>query len=106
MAYQTRGRDPLFDSSMQAVIEKRGRELFGFALIALGFLVGAMIISYSPEDPSFMAVTDVPVQNLLGRTGASIAAPLFMIIGWSSWLLALVLVGPMVVLTFQFQYHS
>ena len=93
MAYQTRGRDPLFDSSMQAVIEKRGRELFGFALIVLGFLVGAMIISYSPEDPSFMAVTDVPVQNLLGRTGASIAAPLFMIIGWSSWLLALVLVG-------------
>ena len=92
MAYQTRGRDPLFDSSMQAVIEKRGRELFGFALIALGFLIGAMIISYSPEDPSFMAVTDVPVQNLLGRTGASIAAPLFMIIGWSSWLLALVLV--------------
>ncbi len=55
MAYQTRGRDPLFDSSMQVVIEKRGRELFGFALIALGFLVGAMIISYSPEDPSFMA---------------------------------------------------
>jgi S-DNA-T family DNA segregation ATPase FtsK/SpoIIIE len=93
MAYQTRGRDPLFDSSMQAVIEKRGRELFGFILIALGFLVGAMIISYTPEDPSFMAVTDVPVQNLLGRTGASIAAPLFMIIGWSSWLLALVLVG-------------
>ena len=27
MAYQTRGRDPLFDSDVQAAIEKRGKEL-------------------------------------------------------------------------------
>ena len=90
MAYQARDRDPLIDSNMQAVIEKRGQELFGFALIAFGTLMAAMIVSYSPDDPSFMAVTDVPVQNYLGRTGASIAAPIFMIVGWSSCVLSLV----------------
>ena len=92
MAYQARDRDPLFDSSMQAMIEKRGKELFGLILVGLAGLMTAMIVSYSPEDPSFMAVTDVPVQNLLGHIGASIAAPIFMIIGWSSWVFALVLV--------------
>ena len=91
MAYQARDRDPLFDSSMQAMIEKRGKELFGLILVGLAGLMTAMIVSYSPEDPSFMAVTDVPVQNFLGHIGASIAAPIFMIIGWSSWVFALVL---------------
>ena len=89
MAYQARDRDPLFDSSMQAMIEKRGKELFGLILVGLAGLMTAMIVSYSPEDPSFMAVTDVPVQNFLGHIGASIAAPIFMIIGWSSWGFAL-----------------
>ena len=92
MAYQARERDPLFDSSMQLTIEKRGKELLGLILIGLAGLMAAMIVSYSPEDPSFMAVTDVPVQNLLGHIGASIAAPIFMIIGWSSWVFSLVLV--------------
>ena len=57
MAYQARDRDPLFDSSMQAMIEKRGKELFGLILVGLAGLMTAMIVSYSPEDPSFMAVT-------------------------------------------------
>ena len=93
MAYQTRGGDPLFDSDMQAALEKRGKELLGFGLIALGLMAAAMVMSYHPEDPSFMSATDAPVQNWLGRMGASIAAPLFMIIGWGSWALAIVLGG-------------
>jgi len=92
MAYQARGRDPLFDSNMQAAIEKRGKELAGFVLMALGALASAMIYSYSPADPSWLSATDAPVQNWLGRPGASVAAPLFMIVGWASWGLALVLV--------------
>ena len=32
MAYQTRGRDPLFDRDMAQAIEKRGRELLGLGL--------------------------------------------------------------------------
>ena len=91
MAYQVKGRDPLFDSNMQAAIEKRGRELGGIALIVLGLLAAAMIGSYTPDDPSWLSATDAPVQNWLGRLGASIAAPLFMIVGLGSWGIALVL---------------
>ena len=74
MAYQTRGRDPLFDSNMQAAIEKRGKELAGLALVALGLMAAAMIGSYTPDDPSWLSATDAPVQNWMGRIGASMAA--------------------------------
>ena len=91
MAYQTRGRDPLLDSTMAEAIEKRGKELMGIALIVLGAVAAAMIASYHPDDPSWMSATDAPVQNWMGRFGASIAAPLFMIVGWGAWGLAIVL---------------
>ncbi|MRU14790.1 DNA translocase FtsK [Roseovarius sp. A21] len=91
MAYQTRGRDPLLDSTMTEAIEKRGKELMGIALIVLGAVAAAMIASYHPDDPSWMSATDAPVQNWMGRFGASIAAPLFMIVGWGAWGLAIVL---------------
>ncbi len=92
MAYQARGRDPLFDSDMQAAIEKRGKELLGLVLVVLGVMAAAMIATYTPDDPSFLSATDAPVQNAMGRIGASIAAPLFMIVGWGSWALALALI--------------
>ena len=38
-----------------------------------------------------MVSTDAPVQNWLGRMGASLAAPLFMIVGWGAWGIAIVL---------------
>jgi S-DNA-T family DNA segregation ATPase FtsK/SpoIIIE len=91
MAYHSRSRDPLLDSNMQAAIERRGKELVGIALICLGFAAAAMIGSYTPDDPNWMVSTDAPVQNWMGRIGASIAAPLFMIVGWGSWGIAGVL---------------
>jgi S-DNA-T family DNA segregation ATPase FtsK/SpoIIIE len=91
MAYQTRGRDPLLDSNMAEAIEKRGKELIGIVLIVLGLMAAAMIGSYTPDDPNWMVSTDAQVQNLLGRTGASIAAPLFMIVGWGAWGIAAIL---------------
>jgi S-DNA-T family DNA segregation ATPase FtsK/SpoIIIE len=93
MAYQTRGRDPLLDSNMAQAMEKRGKELFGLILIALGVMACAMIASYTPDDPNWMVSTDAPTQNWMGRFGASIAAPLFMIVGWGSWGLGIVLLG-------------
>ncbi|OUS19703.1 cell division protein FtsK [Rhodobacterales bacterium 59_46_T64] len=93
MAYQARGRDPLFDSNMQAAIEKRGKELLGLGLMFVGLLAAAMIYSYSPDDPNFMMATDAPVKNWLGRIGASIAAPLLMIVGLGTWAVALVLLA-------------
>ncbi|MBM1220562.1 DNA translocase FtsK 4TM domain-containing protein [Ponticoccus sp. SC2-23] len=92
MAYQTRGRDPLLDSTTQAVIEKRSKELLGIGLVALGVLVAMMIGSYSPDDPNWMLASDAPVQNWLGRFGASLAQPLFMIGGAATWGIALTLV--------------
>lgn len=91
MAYHSRNRNPLLERNMQAAIERRGKELIGIALIALGLAAAAMVGSYSPDDPNWMVSTDAPVQNMLGRIGASIAAPLFMIVGWGSWGIALVL---------------
>lgn len=76
---------------MQAALEKRGRELIGIALLVLGAMAAAMILSYTPEDPNWMASTDAPVQNWMGRTGAAIAAPMFMIAGWGIFGIALVL---------------
>ncbi|KIC49937.1 DNA translocase FtsK [Tateyamaria sp. ANG-S1] len=92
MAYQTR-RDPLFDQGMQVALEKRGRELVGIGLLIAGLMAAAMMLSYSPDDPNWMASTDAPVQNWLGRTGASIAAPLFMIGGWGVFGIAIVLMA-------------
>ena len=91
MAYQARGRDPLLDSKMAAAIEKRGKELLGLVLLVLAAAAAAMVVSYNPEDPSWMSATDAPVRNWMGSPGASIAQPLFMIIGWGSWGLAIVL---------------
>jgi S-DNA-T family DNA segregation ATPase FtsK/SpoIIIE len=90
MAYQTRARDPLLDSKVAQAIEKRGKELLGLGLLAVGVMAMMLIASYSPDDPSWMSATDAPVQNWLGTLGASVAAPLFMIIGWGAWGLAIV----------------
>ena len=91
MAYQTRGRDPLLDSNMAQAIEKRGKELLGLALFGLAVLAAMMFASYSPEDPSWLSAVDTPVQNWLGQTGATIAATLFMVVGWGAWGVAVVL---------------
>ncbi|RFP90727.1 DNA translocase FtsK [Rhodobacteraceae bacterium 63075] len=93
MAYQARGRDPLLDSNMAQAIEKRGKELIGIALILVSLAAAAMIWSYNPNDPSWLSATDAPVQNWMGGLGAAIAAPLFMIVGWGSWGIAVALLG-------------
>ncbi|MEO0486495.1 MAG: DNA translocase FtsK 4TM domain-containing protein [Pseudomonadota bacterium] len=91
MAYQTRGRDPLLDQSMQEALERRGRELLGIILMAVGLVAALIIASYSPDDPNWMVATDADIQNIFGRAGATIAAPLFMIVGWGAFGIAVVL---------------
>ncbi|MFT3690014.1 DNA translocase FtsK 4TM domain-containing protein [Paenirhodobacter sp.] len=85
-SYQARQRDPLLDRNTQAALERRLREFAGMALVAVGILVAMMLGSYSPDDPSWMAVSDEPVHNWLGRIGAGIASPLYVIIGRGAWL--------------------
>ncbi|WP_323716272.1 DNA translocase FtsK [Paracoccus aminovorans] len=86
-SWQAKHRDPLFDQSTQAALERRGKELLGAGLVILGVLIAMMLVSYSPDDPSFMSATDQPAENYLGRFGAYVASALFMITGYGTWVL-------------------
>ncbi|AHM03249.1 Cell division protein FtsK [Roseibacterium elongatum DSM 19469] len=87
MAYQTRQRDPLLDDQTQAALVRRGQELVGVVLLGLGAVLTAMLVSYAPEDPNWMAATDALPQNLMGRTGATVAAIAMMIVGYGALIL-------------------
>ncbi|MDO5527815.1 MAG: DNA translocase FtsK [Paracoccus sp. (in: a-proteobacteria)] len=87
-SWQAKHRDPLFDQTTQAALERRGKELIGAGLIVLGAMIAVLLYSWSPDDPSFLAATDQPAENMLGRFGAYIAAPLMMIAGFGAWGLA------------------
>ena len=88
-SYQARARDPLLDRKTQAAIERRGKELLGLSLLGLGFFVALMLWTYVPEDPSWLSATDAPAQNFFGRFGASLASPLYVIVGLGGWAIAL-----------------
>jgi S-DNA-T family DNA segregation ATPase FtsK/SpoIIIE len=89
-SYQARQRDPLLDQNIQAALERRGKELLGVVLLGLGLLTAMMLLSYSPDDPSWLAATDEPARNLLGRFGAALASPLFVIAGHGAWMIAVI----------------
>ncbi|MTE00109.1 DNA translocase FtsK [Paracoccus sp. YIM 132242] len=86
-SWQAKHRDPLFDQSTQAALERRGKELLGAGLIVIGIVIATMLGSWSAEDPSFLSATDEPAQNMLGSFGAYVASPLMMIAGYGSWML-------------------
>ena len=90
-SYQARQRDPFLDSNTQAILEQRGKELFGVVLIVFAALVAMILGSYYPGDPSWLSATDEPARNLLGRLGASIASPLIVIAGFGAWGIAVIL---------------
>ncbi len=90
-SYQARQRDPLFDSETQATLERRGKELFGFAFLVVAFFFAMILWSYSPDDPSWLSVTDGQVANLLGQLGASVASPVMVIVGLGGWGITIVL---------------
>ncbi|MBU2957361.1 DNA translocase FtsK 4TM domain-containing protein [Paracoccus sp. 1_MG-2023] len=86
-SWQAGKRDPLFDQSTQAALERRGKELLGGVLIILGIVISMMLGSWSADDPSFLSATDAPAQNMLGSFGAYVASPLMMIAGKGAWVL-------------------
>ncbi len=89
-SYHARQRDPLLDQNMQAMLERRGRELLGIGLLIVAFLFMLILGTYSPEDPGWMVATDEPAQNALGRIGAAISSTLMIIAGKGSWGLPIV----------------
>ncbi len=90
-SYQVRQRDPLVDQNTAAMLERRGRELLGIGLIVLALLFAVMLGTYSANDPGWMVATDDPVNNWLGRFGASVSSTLFIIGGLGSWGIPLIL---------------
>ncbi|MFC3181727.1 DNA translocase FtsK [Cypionkella sinensis] len=90
-SYQARQRDPLLDQGTTAMLERRGRELLGIALILGAFAFLLMLGSYSPEDPGWMVATDEPAANTLGRFGAALASTLMIIGGKGAWAIPMIL---------------
>ena len=90
-SYQVRQRDPLLDQGTAALLERRGRELLGLALLALAGVMVAMLWSYSPNDPGWMVATDEPAANVMGRFGAAVSSTLIIIGGLGAWGVPLVL---------------
>ena len=84
-SFQARQRDPLLDQGTQAMLERRGRELLGLALILVGLAFTLILASYSPDDPGWMVATEEPAQNMLGRFGAAVASTLTILIGRGAW---------------------
>jgi S-DNA-T family DNA segregation ATPase FtsK/SpoIIIE len=81
-SYQARQRDPLLDQGTQAMLERRGRELLGLALMAGGAgLRGDAVAAIRPTTPGWMVATDEPAKNLLGRFGAAVSSTLVILIG-------------------------
>jgi S-DNA-T family DNA segregation ATPase FtsK/SpoIIIE len=92
-SYQIRQRDPLLDQGTQAMLERRSRELFGLAQIALGLAFMVMLWTYSPQDPGWMVASDKPISNALGGFGAALASTLVIIGGKGAWAIPFILVA-------------
>ena len=86
-----RQRDPLLDQNTTAMLERRGRELLGIALLAVALVFALMLGSYSPQDPGWMVATDQPAYNYLGRFGAAVSSTLIIIGGKGAWMIPLIL---------------
>jgi S-DNA-T family DNA segregation ATPase FtsK/SpoIIIE len=93
MAFQTRSRDPLLDSTTQAALEKRGRELLGLMVIGVGMVLALMLWSHSPDDPYWMLSSDAPIQNMFGSLGATVSATLMLVLGLGAWGIATVIIA-------------
>jgi len=92
-SYPSPNRQPLLDQRLQQALSQRGKELLGLGLIGAGAVMALILGTYSSEDPSWMAASDGPVQNALGRAGAAIAAPVTIIMGKAGWGIVLALLA-------------
>ena len=67
-------------------------EIKAIILIAVGLLIFLGLISYSPQDLSFLSFpANAPAKNLIRIFGAGFSFGLFFIFGWVSYLLPLIL---------------
>src|SRR5919198_5495064 len=65
----------------------RRNEIVAIALFAVGLLVALCLVSYNPNDPSWVSAGSSGVRNWTGRLGANVAAALFQSFGLAAALL-------------------
>ncbi len=67
-------------------------EVAGTLLVALGLLIGVSLLTYHPEDPSFLSISSTPtIQNAVGKVGANLSALFFQLFGVGATLFPLFL---------------
>ena len=71
----------------------RRNEIVAIALFALSALLALCLVSYNPNDPSWVAASSAGARNWTGRAGANVAAALFQSFGLAAVLLPLLLVA-------------
>jgi len=71
----------------------RRNEIVAIALFALSALLTLCLVSYSPNDPSWVSTGAASARNWTGRAGANVAAALFQTFGLAAALLPLLLVA-------------
>ena len=73
---------------------EKGYEIFTFVLAFLVVFLAASLLSFHSDDPSVLHISageDTPVRNVVGATGANIAALLFSLMGLTALLLPVAL---------------
>src|SRR2546429_7964122 len=71
----------------------RRNEIVAIALFAVGLLMALCLVSYNPNDPSWVSAGANVARNWTGRLGANVAAALFQSFGLAAALLPLLLVA-------------
>src|SRR5437588_4775072 len=71
----------------------RRNEIIAIALFAVGLLLTLCLVSYSPNDPSWVSAGAASARNWTGRLGANVAAAMFQSFGLAAALLPLLLVA-------------
>ena len=74
--------------------QDKARELLALALFLVAVLIGCSLLSYWPDDPSFLHQTteEVEVRNLIGPLGAQVAALGFGFFGLTALLVPVLLI--------------
>src|ERR687890_508313 len=71
----------------------RRNEIVAIALFALSALLALCLVSYNPNDPSWVSAGASSARNWTGRAGANVAAALFQTFGLAAALLPVLLVA-------------
>ncbi len=61
--------------------EELAREVAGYIVLVAALVVGVALVSYHPQDPSWLAAASDEISNLLGRFGAMVAGVLVGLFG-------------------------